>query len=59
MAFANGQIAVGALVILLDDELKDDNEGDNSGDNITPETSEITSMLGKAIIGKMILGLNK
>lgn len=59
VAFANGQIAVGALVILLDDELKDDNEGDNSGDNITPETSEITSMLGKAIIGKMILGLNK
>jgi hypothetical protein len=45
VAFANGQIAVGALVILLD--------------NITPETSEITSMLGKAIIGKMILGLNK
>ena len=27
VAFANGQIAVGALVILLDDEIKDDTEG--------------------------------
>lgn len=48
IAYANGQIAVGALVIILD------NEGDNGeNDNNSDATS---SILGKGVLGQMILG---
>ena len=48
-------IAFGALVIILDDSL---GGGDNNGGSggVLPETSELSSILGKAILGKMKLG---
>lgn len=49
-AWANGEIAVGALVIILDDELNEDNgENDNNSD-------ATSSILGKGVLGQMVLG---
>ena len=65
---AKDNIAVGALVVILDDNEStgggnnggsgDSGGGSGSGGNEgeLPETSEITAKLGKAILGKMKLG---
>lgn len=45
-AYDNGEVAIGTLVFLTDDE--------NGGDN--PESDSTTAVLGKAILGQMILG---
>ena len=63
IAYANGQIAVGALVILLNDELNEDNGGGNEGDNNEGDnggndnnSDATSSILGKGVLGQMVLG---
>ena len=58
-ANSNGEIAIGALVILTDDEISSGSGGGSSsggsGGN-TDETISTTSVLGEAVLGYMILG---
>ena len=49
-AYANGEISIGAIVVLTDDETS--GEGSSGGDS----TSSTTAMLGYAVLGQMILG---
>lgn len=57
-AYADNRIAIGALVILTDDENSSGSGGSGSGgsgDN-TEETISTTAVLGEAVLGYMILG---
>jgi hypothetical protein len=49
VAYANNRIALGALVVILDDELGGNTGGDNAG-------SSTTAKLGVAVLGQMKLG---
>ena len=49
IAYANNRIALGALVVILDEELGEKIGGDNSG-------SRKTAKLGVAVLGQMKLG---
>lgn len=49
MAYANNRIALGALVVILDEELGGNTGGDNAG-------SSTTAKLGVAVLGQMKLG---
>jgi hypothetical protein len=49
VAYANNRIALGALVVILDDELGGNTGGDNAG-------TSATSKLGVAVLGQMKLG---
>lgn len=49
IAYANNKIALGALVIILDEELGGNTGGDNAG-------SSTTAKLGVAVLGQMKLG---
>ena len=48
-AYANNRISLGALVIILDEELGGNTGGDNTG-------SSTTAKLGVAVLGQMKLG---
>ena len=50
-AYAAGNVAVGAVVIILDE-----NESTGGGEEGGENASSITAMLGKAILGQMKLG---
>ena len=52
MAYANNRIALGALVVILDEELGG-NTGGSGGDN---SGSSTTAKLGVAVLGQMKLG---
>ena len=52
-AWKNGLITVGALVVIVDESV---DFGGDEGDDETPETPSTTAILGKAILGQMILG---
>jgi hypothetical protein len=49
IAYANNRIALGALVVILDEELGGNTGGDNAG-------SGVTAKLGVAVLGQMKLG---
>jgi hypothetical protein len=49
IAYANNRIALGALVVILDEELGGNTGGDNAG-------SSATAKLGVAVLGQMKLG---
>ena len=53
---AKDNIAIGALVVILDDNESPGGGGSGGNEGELPETSEITAKLGKAILGKMKLG---
>ena len=57
-AWGNGLITVGALVVIVDKsvDLGGDDSGDNGDSGENEGGEETISILGKAIIGKMILG---
>lgn len=57
VALANGEIAIGAIVIITDDENNSGSGGGSSGgDSSDNSSTTTTSVLGEAVLGYMILG---
>jgi hypothetical protein len=50
-AYANGEIALNALVVITDDENNSGSGGGNSG-----SSASTTAILGEAVLGYMVLG---
>ena len=50
------KLAIDALVVIIDDNQGSGGSGSGGNEGDLPETSTTTATLGKAILGKMILG---